>query len=402
MRVETVRSRAALREFLDLPGRLHPRELAVPLLAATVESWWRGTSAHPAPVELLVVRDDAGVVVARTTAHTDPRLDARLGARSLLFGATEFADELAARALLGALEDRAHRVGAAQLFGPVSLLPNQAGGVITSGFDERGFVDSAWNPARYPATYEGLGFERWGEADTWVVDVPAAQGEHGGQGRQGDQGRPDLPGRPSAAEWQQAGLVLERGRRRRVRHLVPELLTLLNASFAQLPYYTPITTQEMAAATDGLSFLLDENLLLLARDATSGDAVAFVLVVPDITVFLQRCGGRLGPLRQLQLLATRRRYRDEAVLIIQGTEPARQGRGILALLSRELHANLAAGGYRRLRSTYVGRDNPASARRFEQAGGRPLHGYTFYTRPVASDRSPTARPTTAPPTRGVS
>ena len=40
----------------------------------------------------------------------------------------------------------------------MSLLPNQAGGVITSGFAERGFVDSAWNPASYPGIYEAAGF----------------------------------------------------------------------------------------------------------------------------------------------------------------------------------------------------------------------------------------------------
>lgn len=374
-------TRADLREFVDLPGRLHPAELAVPLLASTIESWWRGTSPHPEPVELVLVRDDTGAVVGRSTVHTDARLDARLGARSLLFGATEVADHAALAALVAALDERARTRGAQQLFGPVSLLPNQAGGVITSGFDERGFVDSAWNPPRYPETYEALGFERWGESDTWVVDAPGS-------------GTDD---RPSAREWQAAGLVLEHGRRREVRRLVPELLELLNASFAQLPYYTPITPAEMAAATDGLSFLLDEKLLLLARDAATREAVAFVLVVPDITAFVQRCGGRIGPLRQLQLLATRGRLRREAVLIIQGTAPDRQGRGLLTLLTRELHANLAAGGYERLRCTYVGRDNPGSARQLSRHGGRPLHGYTFYRRDVPATPPPPPPQSPRPP-----
>ena len=383
-------TRAGLREFVDLPARLHPRDLAVPLLASTIESWWHGTSPHPEPIELLLVRDGAGTVVGRSTAHTDARLDARLGARSLLFGATEVADEEAAAALVAALDERARAHGADQLFGPVSLLPNQAGGVITSGFEERGFVDSAWNPPRYPETYEALGFERWGESDTWVVDVPASAHGSGGSGG-------PSAARPAADEWRAAGVVLEHGRRRQVGRLVPELLQLLNASFAQLPYYTQITPAEMAAATDGLSFLLDEKLLLLARDATSGDAVAFVLVVPDITEFLQRCGGRLGPVRQLRLLATRSRYRRDAVLIIQGTVPERQGRGILTLLTRELHANLSAGGYRRLRSTYVGRENGGSARQFARMGGRPLHGYTFYRRDVPSEGTATAAPLPAQP-----
>lgn len=359
--IESVRDRTAFRDFVELPRRLHPRALAVPLLEPTLRSWWRGRSPHPEPIELLLVRDARGRAVARSTVHTDARLDERLGARSLLFGATEFADAEAAAELFAAIEQRAD--GRSRLVGPVSLLPNQAGGVITSGFDRRGFVDSAWNPASYPGIYEGAGFERLWESDTWLVETRAT---------------PDV----DPNEWAQAGLRLEYGSRRRIGALIPELLALLNRSFAALPYYTPISPAEMAAATDGLAYLLDEKLLLLARDAATGEALAFVLVVPDITRFLQRSGGRMDVLRQLQLLATRRRYRDEATLIIQGTAPERQGRGILSLLSRQLQANLAAGGYRRLRSTYVGRENLGSARQFARFGGEPLHGYTFYRRSI--------------------
>lgn len=372
--VVPVTTRRDLRDFVDLPARLHPRDLAVPLLASTVASWWRGTSPHPEPVHLLLVRDAAGRAVGRTTVHTDARLDARLGARSLLFGATEFADEAVARVLLETLEDRAG--GRAQLFGPVGLLPNQSGGVVTSGFVERGFIDSPWNPARVPATYEALGFERWGESDTWAVDVEASH----------------AAGLPSAQEWATAGLRLERGRRSQVARLVPEVLAVLNRSFAALPYYTAITDAEMAAATDGLGHLVDEDLLLLARDAVTDELVAFVLVVPDITAYVQHVGGRLGVLQQLWLLATRRRYRREAVLVVQGTDPARQGQGVLTLLSRTLHAHLATGGYTRLRSTFVGRDNPASAQQFRRAGGRPLHGVTFYRRPLPRPVATAAAP----------
>ncbi|WP_199176650.1 hypothetical protein [Subtercola sp. Z020] len=393
VRVERVVDRRGLREFVELPLRLKPRELAVPLLEASIRSWFTGRSPHPEPIDLLLARDTDGAVVGRTTAHTDRRLDAKLGERLQLFGATEFRDGEAASALFGELERRGRAAGADALFGPVTLLPNQAGGVITSGFDERGFVDSAWNDHLVPIVYEAEGFERWGEADTWVVDVGGP--DAGTAAAEGAGAAAGGAIAPEPSEWRAAGLTLEHGSKRDTKRLIPELLTLLNASFEQLPYYTAITPAEMDAATDGLAFLLDEQLLLLARDTATERAVAFVLVLPDITRFLQRIGGRLTPLRQVQLLLTRVLYREEAVLVIQGTDPARQGQGILSLLSRQLQANLAAGGYRRLRSTYVGRDNPASTAQFRRFGGRPLHGYTFYRRPVGFDAAPDARPTAA-------
>jgi len=108
-----------------------------------------------------------------------------------------------------------------------------------------------------------------------------------------------------------------------------------------------------------------------------------VVAVPDISEFLMRTGGRLGPVEQLRLLATRSRYRRDAVLVVKGTVPGAQGRGYVTLLSREVHRHLEAGGYRTLRSTFVERDNAASAASYRRAGGRPLHGYTFYQRGAA-------------------
>ena len=57
-----------------------------------------------------------------------------------------------------ALDERARRIGASSLFGPVNLLPNQSGGVVTSGYEKRGFVDSPYNHAYYPSAVRGTRF----------------------------------------------------------------------------------------------------------------------------------------------------------------------------------------------------------------------------------------------------
>ena len=86
---------------------------------------------------LSVIRD--GTVVARTTAHTNAKLDAKLGTKHLLFGFTEFFDDDAAfGALVDELDARARRLGATRLLGPVNLLPNQSGGVVTSMIAQSG------------------------------------------------------------------------------------------------------------------------------------------------------------------------------------------------------------------------------------------------------------------------
>ncbi|MEU8181151.1 hypothetical protein AB0B85_01185 [Micromonospora sp. NPDC049044] len=367
MRLAPVQSRADLRAFVDFPLRLHPTDRYVPLLASVI-------AAHRRTAELFLVRDQQGEVVGRTSMHRSAAFDAKVGPRQL-FGHTEFVDDNDVfAAIMDGVEARADGL---PLFGPVALLPNQTGGVITSGFADRGFVDSAWNPAYYPDMYERHGFHRRFEADTWLVDLngTAAAGSPARAGH--DHGFAFDDARIAAEQ-----LVIRRGSRWRLHRQLPILRRMLNASFAQLGYYTPISADQLAEQTDGLAFLLDEALLLWLEKA--GRPVAFVVTVPDISEYLMSVGGRLGVVNQLRLLATRDRYRRDAVLIIKGTVPDEQGNGYLTLLSRELHRNLANNGYRTLRSTFVERTNVASAAQYRRAGGRPLHGYAFYERAGAA------------------
>lgn len=368
LRVTPVRSRGDLRAFCAMPVRLHPRDRYVPLLEPTVTDWFRGRgpAADHGEVDLLLARDASGAVVGRTTVHSDDRMDARRGTMTQLLGATEFATPEVLAALVAAAAERAADVGRTALLGPVSLLPNQTGGVVTSGHDARGFVDSPWNPDWYPAAWEALGFRALWPGSTWICkdlqdrDVAA------------DLGAPEpLP----------PGLALHHGSRRHLDAQLPLLRRMLNASFAELPYYTPISAPELQTATDGLSHLLDESLLLYLTE--HGEPVAFVLAVPDLSEFVQAHGGRMRWREQLRLLATRSRHRREAVLVIKGTVPGARGRGLMRILHRELLANLQAGGYTMLRVTQIGQDNEASAAPFRAMGGRPLHGVCFYEKDLA-------------------
>ncbi len=149
-----------------------------------IRRWWRDG------VPMYVLRDAAGAVVGRTTLHTDADLDAKLGRRCQLFGLTEFTAP-AARPLFDAIAAHA-TPGRDLLFGPVALLPNQAGGVITSGYADRGFVDSAWNPPYYPDAYEENGFTGRFVSDTWICPVPPPAGPPPALGVQPDGARLEL------------------------------------------------------------------------------------------------------------------------------------------------------------------------------------------------------------------
>ena len=354
--------------FVEVPLRLHGSQHYVPILKPQLRAWWTGR--HPqarfGPVAYyLALRD--GIPVGRTCVHHNPAMDDRLEADTQLFGLTEFADAEVLGALLGQAERDGRAAARTSLLGPVALLPNQTGGVITSGFDERGFMDSPWNPPNYPQAYESLGYTRCFEGATWICE--GYDGLDPGDVFRFDDAR-------LAAE----GLRVEPANRWRLGRDLEAMRTVLNGAFAALPYYTQISADDLAAQTDGLAFLLDESLFL--RLTQHGRTVAFVLCVPDVSRFMMARGGRLGARDQVALIATKRRYREDAILIIKGTDPSAQGRGYLTLLSQELLRNLQAGGYQRLRSTFVEDANAASAAQYERMGGRPLHRTTFYRKDI--------------------
>lgn len=370
----TLTGKRELGRWLDLTDRLYADQPGfIPPIRQQIRDFLEGKAPYLryGGIDFLAVVSD-GNVVGRTTAHTNSKLDAKLGAKHLLFGFTEFVEDRAVfAALVAALETRARAAGAERLLGPVNLLPNQSGGVITSGFDRRGFVDSPYNLPYYPAYYDGEGFERVFEGATYLVEniadgtVPVEK---------------LFPFDDERIERER--LEVRRADRKRVAEQLPLIRDMLNASFAQLDYYTEIDADELAYQVDGLSYLLDERIALYLFKA--GEPIAFVLCIPDISPFIRKINGNLNLPNQLRLLLTRNRYRREAILVIKGTVPAEQGKDYMRLLNRELLRNLRAAGYQTGRGTFIEAENTASSSQADRMGGEPLHGVTFYGRDVAA------------------
>jgi hypothetical protein len=294
----TLTEKRELRGWLGLTDRLYAGESGfIPPLRRQIHDFFERKAPYlrDGGIDFLSVLKD-GEVVARTTAHTSSKLDAKLGRRHLLFGFTEFVeDDDVFAALLNGLEAKTRAIGAERLLGPVNLLPNQAGGVVTSGYERRGFVDGPYNLPYYPAAYERHGFEPVFEGATYIVEnldalAPVER---------------LFPFDDERIEKER--LEVRRADRKRVSEQLPFIRDMLNASFAQLAYYTEIDADELAYQVDGLSYLLDERIALYLFKA--GEPIAFVLCIPDISPFVREINGDLDLLNQLRLLLTRKRYR---------------------------------------------------------------------------------------------
>lgn len=377
--VEQVETRAQLREFCAVPAWMTPAEMAsrVPLLRSDVVAWHRGRSWFPGPVTLLLARDAHGTVVGRCTAHAHADMDAKLGSPTLLFGALEFAHRDAFEALMATVDEHAARTGKTHIMGPVSLLPNETGGVVVAGHEHPGFFDSAWNSPQVSHAFETSGFTPFSGGRTWEVDlgeVPAKRATA-----------------PAPQEFAEVGVELLAPGRLGVRKVLNRVLPTLNEAFDPLPYYTPISTEQFASQTSGLELLMDPGLIVAAQEVEaeeSSPVAGFILTVPDPVEHLRATNGALSPTFAARLLRERlSRQRlttsaKDAVLIIQGSRPSVQGRGVVSLLARQMFSTLIKKNYRRLRITFIGEDNPGSEAIPRKAGGHPLHDIRFFLRKV--------------------
>lgn len=385
--VEQVETRAQLREFCAVPAWMTPAEVAsrVPLLRSDVVAWHRGTSWFPGPVTLLLACDAHGTVVGRCTVHSHADMDAKLGFPTLLFGALEFAHRDAFEALMATVDEHAARTGKTHIMGPVSLLPNETGGVVVAGHEHPGFFDSAWNSPLVSHAFETSGFTPFSGGRTWEVDlgkVPAKRATA-----------------PAPQEFAEVGVELLSPGRLGVRKVLNRVLPTLNEAFDPLPYYTPISTEQFASQTSGLELLMDPGLIVSAQevgaspdpdspDAGSTPVAGFILTVPDPVEHLRATNGALSPTFAARLLRERLSRKrlttsaNDAVLIIQGSRPSIQGRGIVSLLARQMFSTLVKKNYRRLRITFIGEDNPGSEAIPRKAGGHPLHDIRFFLRKV--------------------
>lgn len=389
MTVEQVETRAQLREFCAVPAWMTPAEVAsrVPLLRSDVVAWHRGRTWFPGSVTLLLARDAHGTVVGRCTVHSHAGMDAKLGFPTLLFGALEFAHRDAFEALMATVDEHAARTGKTHIMGPVSLLPNETGGVVVAGHEHPGFFDSAWNPTQVSHAFETSGFTPFSGGRTWEVDlgkVPAKRATA-----------------PAPQEFAEVGIELLTPGRLGVRKVLNRVLPTLNEAFGPLPYYMPISTEQFASQTSGLELLMDPGLIVAAQevgaekstpvaspDASSTPVAGFILTVPDPVEHLRASNGALSPTFAARLLRERlSRQRlttsaKDAVLIVQGSRPSVQGRGIVSLLARQMFSTLVKKNYRRLRITFIGEDNPGSEAIPRKAGGHPLHDIRFFLRKV--------------------
>jgi GNAT superfamily N-acetyltransferase len=313
-----------------------------------------------ADVELLLAW--RGGSVAGRIGVVDDRLHNTVHAdNTAMFGFFEAADAEAARALLAAAEARARAWGRARIRGPINPSLNDNCGLLVDGFDTDPMLLMPHNPPEYAAFIEGAGYAKAKDLFAWLYDLGA-----------------DLP--PTIAR------LAERLRARLKLTLRPidmsefareadRLREIYISAWRGNWGFVPPTVEEFRHIASEMKPIFDPRCAVVAE--AGGRLVACAVALPDVNQALKGTDGKLFPMGLLKLLR-RKRYIDQARLLLLGIDEAYRATGLYPLLIAELHRQARGSPYRRAEFSWVLEDNRDINQPAAQAGARRYKTYRLY------------------------
>ena len=368
--VRPVVSRRDLKEFIELPFRLHStsRQWVPPLRLERRLFLSRRQNAffkHGEAEYFLAWRD--GHVVGRISAQVDHAFNSFHGNAWGMFGFLEFEDDVEIlHALVGAAEGWLRARGRDRMVGPMDFTMNDESGVLIEGFEREPMIKQPWHPPYYQARCEEAGLEKAMDLFMWELEI-------------GDRQK-IVPVIFELAEQvgPKHGIRIRKMSRRSLRRDMDRFADVYNAAWKDNWGFSPYSKEDLDYYSQELQLVFDSDWFMVAETA-QGETVAMAITVPDINQVLRKMNGRLLPTGWWHFL-NRGRIIDRVRVGFLGVKPEYQHTGVAAALYIE-HFDMAASTPRTWGEMgWILETNTAMNRGMEAMGGRIVKRYRVYER----------------------
>ena len=268
---------------------------------------------------LFLARCD-GEVVGRIMACDDPKYNALHQSNVGFFGMFESIDDRqVAGALLHAAADWLRQKGRDQIVGPIDYSLFDLCGVLIDGFQYPPMLLTAYNPPYYRELIEGCGFEKEIDLYGWWFADPTEAAKR--------------LRRLAGALEKRREITLRPGNLRDVAGESRKLLKIYDEAWRNNWGFSQFTEREFEFMTKELKPILVPGLVWVAE--VQGEAVGFLLCVPDINVALKKINGRLTtfglPIGLAKLLYYKSRIKTVR-LVAMGVIPKYRRQGVAEML----------------------------------------------------------------------
>lgn len=370
-----VTDRAMLRRFIRVPFAVHEHDSAwvPPLLMEREEAFSpkHNPFLRRAEVRFWLARRD-GRDVGRITAQIDPLAQRNSNERVGHFGCLSVEDnpEVFA-ALLNTAEDFLRSRGVTHVQGPFSLSINEETGLLVEGFETPPMLLMGHDPVYAAARLEALGYRKEKDVYAYLLDM-------------------ETPLSSSARRMLElplpASVTMRRLNFKDYANEIRRIVDIYNDAWSGNWGFVPLTEPEGEAMAKQMRMLLDDRLVWFAE--ADGQAVAFIVALPNINEAVRDLNGRLFPFGWAKLLWRLKMRRVKSARVpLMGVRRSLSGTLIgsaipLQLIGSVLPAN-ADFGFRWIELSWILEDNLPMRRILERLGARAYKTYRVYGKVLA-------------------
>ena len=290
--VAPVSSRGDVREFIELPFRLHSNaEQWIPPLKIERQLFLDpriGPFFKHGEAELFLARRD-GRVVGRISAQIDRAFNEYQGNAWGMFGFLELEDDLEVmRALLDAAAAWLRERGRDRMVGPMDFTMNDESGVLIEGFEREPMIRQAWHPPYYQRLCEEAGLEKSVDTFMWSLHISGRENV--------------MPIIWDLAEKLEPkhGIRIRKMSRLHLRRDLDAFAEIYNEAWSRNFGFVPYTKEDVDAYAQELQIVYDRDWFMIAEDS-EGKTVGMAITVPDINQVLKKMNGRVLPMRLVAL-----------------------------------------------------------------------------------------------------
>ncbi len=373
MRIEVVpvTDGAQLRRFIRVPFAVHRDDDAwiPPLILERKEAFSAKSNEflRRAETRFWIARRD-GREVGRISAQIDPlaRRDGQppvghFGCLSAVDDAEVFAS------LLRTAEDFLRSRGIERAIGPFSLSINEETGLLVDGFDTPPMMMMGHDPPYAAGRLEALGYRKEKDVYAYLIDRDAA---------------PLSRAVRALFERRLANVIqLRRLNFRDYANEIRRMVDIFNDAWSENWGFVPLTNAEADEMAKRMRLLLDDRLVWFAE--LDGEAVGFIVMLPNVNEAISDLNGRLLPLGWAKLLWRLKMRRVKSARVpLMGVRKRLAGTVIGSTLPIALISQLEPGadtfGFRKVELSWILEDNRPMRHILERLGARAYKTYRVY------------------------
>jgi GNAT superfamily N-acetyltransferase len=265
-----------------------------------------------------------GRIAGRVAAILNRKHIEKWGQNYMRFGWIDFEDDpTISEALMKAVESWAIETGMTAVHGPLGFTDLDREGMLVEGFNELGTLATIYNHPYYPKHMENLGYVK----DTDWLEYEFL-----------------VPGTPNETIARIAEIALRRNKlrllelrnKKEMLKYAKELFGLLDDEYRHLYGTVPLTKEQVEAYIDQYFGFVTPDFVPMVMDKDNR-MVAFGIVMPSLSLALQKTKGQLFPFGFIHLLnALKKNNRADLYLVAVRSEY--QGKGVNAILMNKMHA----------------------------------------------------------------